>query len=298
MNEIIKKENGDLFYAENGKLIFSKDAPVNIKEREIFLSSRNFIPINKIEDKNEVIKPIHSYINITIMDRGFKYEKDDIKYLCTKVSDDIMRDFNGYTLEEIRLAFHYGVRGEFGEYMGLNPVTFSNWLKAYREELTPVVNKLVQPLLPQDEEVIPSQQEIDETSVQILTKVYTELVKTNTYDFYDIGNVIFKFLSRIGLLIIEEEDMKKLRERSVEHFKKMITDRNKDLIGKKKHFHMIDIPRAFEQIEEESNPQFEQQIDVGVMRLALFRYLSNCAKENVDLISLVNENLKNTYSNE
>ena len=53
---------------------------------------------------------------------------DMAKSLCRKISQQEGID---PTIEEIRIAFEYGVTGEYGEYYGINYVTLWNWVKNY-----------------------------------------------------------------------------------------------------------------------------------------------------------------------
>ena len=105
------------------------------REKSIYLSNKAFIKIKDIKDMNQVVNPLHSIINSCIMDKGVNMPEEEITYLKQRVVTDVLQDFSHYTLEELRLATHYGVRGELGQYFGINPTTFYKWFKDYRFEI-------------------------------------------------------------------------------------------------------------------------------------------------------------------
>ena len=151
MSNIIKSEN-NLIVQKNNKLVIPKELPISNKHRELFLAGKNFPKISEIQDMNVVVKQIHTFVNMTIMDKGVNMPPEEQTYLKQRVTEDILRDFTRYTLEEIKLAFYYGVREEMGEYFGLNSSTFYKWLKNFRYELMPPAYKSVEKFLPKPED--------------------------------------------------------------------------------------------------------------------------------------------------
>jgi hypothetical protein len=287
MGELAKKNMELIRKNDKGLVVIPNNIPISRQHREIYLSSLNFPKIRLIEDKNVVVKTIHAYINQAIMDKGVNMQVEEIDYLKAKVTEDIINDFNGYSLEELRLAFHYGVRKEFGEYYGLNPVTFYGWLKSFRYELLPPINQKVQKLLPKPEPIIPTQEETDLKVRETLYGVYFKLCTSGEYDFYDIGNVCYRHLDRYGLIPYSNKQKMDFVNESRNSFGTSVVKRNSDFAKKGKDFHKIDLDRAFEMIGEKSNPTFEHQIRVGAMRLALFHFLKDCAEQDIDLKEMI-----------
>lgn len=292
MGEIEKKDAQIAIYQkEAGLELLPSQMPLSKMHREIYLSCRNFPLIRNIDDRNIVVNTIHTLVNQVIMDKGVNMPSEEIDYLKTRVTDDIIHDFSGYTLEEVRLALHYGVRGEFGEYFGINPTTIFGWLKGFKFEMLPPVNQKVQKLLPKQEEVIPSQEETDIKIKATIYDVYFKLATTGEYDFYDIGNVCYKYLDRIGLIPYTVEEKMDFIHESRNAFGHSVVRRNSEFQKKGKDFHKIDIDRAFEMLEEKSNPTFEHQIRIGAMRLALYHFLHGCAEQDIDLMELIEQKL-------
>ena len=104
--------------------------------------------IRKISDKNVVVNSIHQSINRSIADKGVNMEAEDMKYLKKSVTDDILNDFSNLSLQDIQLCFKMGVRGNLGEYFGINVVTFYQWLKKYKEDILPQTFHEVSKFLP------------------------------------------------------------------------------------------------------------------------------------------------------
>jgi len=291
MSELANKDSEGIAIHRKIEGLFNipNNLPLNQQHREIFLSCRNFPQIKSIEDNNLVVPVIHQLINQTIMDKGVKMEVEEIDYLKTKVTADIMNDYNSYTLEELRLAFHYGVRGEFGEYYGLNAVTFYGWLRSFRYDMLPPVSQKVQKLLPKHEPVAPSQEDTDKAIQTTLYDVYLKLCEAGEYEFYDIGNVVYKYLDRIGVIPFTNEEKMEFMQESRNRFGTSIVRRNSEFTKQGKDFHKVDIERAFEMLEKQSNPTFEHQVRVGAMRLALFHFLNSCAEQDIDLKQVIDD---------
>ena len=294
MSDIIKREN-NLILKQDGKLVIPKNLSISNKERELYLSGKNFPKICEIQDMNVVVKQIHTFVNITIMDKGVTIPFDEQNYIKQRVTEDIIRDFTRYTLEEIKLAFYYGVRGEMGDFFGLNPSTFYKWLKDFRYELLPPVNKVVEKYLPKPDysEIKMSEKELDKAISEKLIKEFKRLRDNDVYSYYDFGNFGYKFLERMKLLDLSVEQKNKLMKESQIQFRQNLIKRNRELTMKGKNIQKLDLNRAFEQLEQSSNPTFENQIKIGAMRIAVYNYIKKCVDDNFDLEKEINKKLKN-----
>ena len=64
---------------------------------------------------------------------GFKVpEADDLAILTAKLTSDLFESYRFLTYGEVSLCFELGIKGEYGDFMGLNMRTFSRWLKCYK----------------------------------------------------------------------------------------------------------------------------------------------------------------------
>lgn len=290
MGELIRKSSTEITLLEK-----RVEIPASVKiphsKKEIYLSNKNFPKINTVKNKNIVVSEIHAYINLTMIDFGVTIDSDEIKILLTRVTDDIMLNFSTYTLEEIRLAFYYGVRGEFGKFYGLNPATFYSWLKKFRYELLPPITKQIIHALPDPKKVELTQQETDRSIANVLIDVYFKLWNSGEYTFFDGGNNAYYLLESLNLLILSPADKFVLMDKGRQELKREIKKEDEKLRKRGKKFHRIDIPKAMKEIEKALNPQYEHRIKFRAMQIAVYDYLYGLATEDVDFKELIDGKL-------
>lgn len=299
MGGIIKHEPNEIYVNDKSKFVIPSKLPISKKVREVFLSTWNFPKIKMIADKDVVSKKIQVYLNQTLMDKGVNIEKEDALYLTQRVVSDIIQYFPTYTLEEVRLAMYYGVRGEFGKYYGINPVAIDEWLRKYRSELLTRCTEEIQLFLPKPKVKERPQREVDEGMANTLCEVYFKYVTEGVYDFYDIGNVGYKLLDRLGLIKFTVDEKITMLKESRIAFEKKLERRNREIETKDRTIHKLNMSRALEQLEHQSNPTFEFQVKVGAMRIAIYKFMTQLAAEEVDLKELIDEKMSQiTYDDE
>lgn len=291
MGEITKKSNsGIVIYSDIEKL---SRLNISKKQKEIFLSCRNFNKISEIQDKNTIVNSIHQYVGFTILDKGLNLNSvEELDYLKRRVVDDVLNEFGSYTLEEVRLSFYYGVRGELGEYFGINPTTFYKWLKNFKFDLLSDVNKTVLPMLEREHknEVkdSPSKKEVDYSIAENLFVFYDEYLETNKYNFLDFGNIAYSLLKKLNLIKISDKYKTQLIKRS----KQVVKDL--ELYKKSKNKYSLKIEDVFSKIDSEE-PDYKNQIFSEAKRLALKDYITKSKQTNRDLKSQVLNELKRFY---
>lgn len=87
--------------------------------------------------KRSVIEDeLSDLIGITYFEAGVKplEATTELFALVDATIKDLMLNFRFMTMEEIKKAFHFGVRKHYGDYFGLNVVTFHNWVKSYQSD--------------------------------------------------------------------------------------------------------------------------------------------------------------------
>lgn len=64
-------------------------------------------------------------------DKGQIAEPTQIKSLALSLCNELKAYFKGITLEEVKIALESGIRGEYGEYFGINIISFNQFIKGY-----------------------------------------------------------------------------------------------------------------------------------------------------------------------
>lgn len=103
----------------------------NIENNEFVVAALSPNRLLKADEQTR-LKALALAITEVYKFRGQQPNAEDLvdmaKSLCRKISQQEGID---PTIEEIRVAFEYGVTGEYGEYFGINYVTLWNWVKSY-----------------------------------------------------------------------------------------------------------------------------------------------------------------------
>lgn len=281
MSNLAKKEQFD---------IHSLD--IDNTSKEIYLSHHNFPKIKEYQDKNKVSSEIDTLVNFTFAYKGHSPASErEYEFTTTALKEDIFINFSNYTIEEIKLAFKLGVRGELGEYYGLNAKTFYDWLKAYRTKfLNPALNNIIK-LLPKKEVEIPNQEQIDNNNKILICNFFNEYKVSKEYTFNDFGNLIYDFLKKLNLIELSKDEKDNILNQSKNQLKVELSERNENLSKLGKVYHKIDLKKAFQEIELDGK-DYQSRIFMIAKKIALQRFIDNCIEEDIDLETLINEKIK------
>jgi hypothetical protein len=96
----------------------------------IALNSKLIVDMQQQELKDRVIKVLAK----TYIDCGKVIESKELISLSNGVINEIKRYFINLKIDELDLCFQNGVRKVYGEYFGLNIVTFHQWIKSFMAE--------------------------------------------------------------------------------------------------------------------------------------------------------------------
>jgi hypothetical protein len=224
---------------------------INVKKsvREIY-NANNSLKIKDISDKNTVVKQIHVFINYTILDKGINLEPTEINYIKTRVVDDIMRDFSHLSVDDFKLAFYYGVRGEFGDYFGINPITFYNWIKSYKTELLPKVYLEIKPLLSSSKKQLDFDPKIlDKSLASNLLVAFDMFCKNGNHNLFDIGNIHYNFLVKMNCINLTRDEFIECKNKAIGEIKLRLSENNSNFRRQGKQYHIINLNDAFREIE-------------------------------------------------
>lgn len=282
MNNLAKTEQFDI-----------NSLNIDNTSKQVYLSHNNFPKIKEFKDKNEVSAQIDALVNFTFAYKGHSPATErEYEFTTNALKEDIFLNFNNYTIEDVKLAFKLGVRGELGEYYGLNPKTFYDWLKSYKSKyIIPVTNNVIT-LIPKKEVPPPPKKDIDANNKIIICNVLQDFIKTKQYTFNDFGNVMYEFLFRLGIINFSKDEKNEILSESRVQLKLELTERNEQLNKLGKTYHKIDLKKAFDEIELESNKDYETQVIMLAKKNALKKFIQACAEKSVDLENLINKKLE------
>lgn len=247
---------------------------VSSKSRSVYQANSSSM-IRNIDDMNIVVNSIHQSINRSLADKGVSMDIEDMKYLKKSVTDDILKDFSTLSLQDINLCFSMGVRGNLGEYYGLNVVTFYGWLKKYKEEVIPeAINEVLQHLPPPKiEEPKIDYKQLDLEKVDNICNAISLFSEKGIYDFNDYGNIHFNLLNKLGYFDgISDSEKEAVREQAKESYINEMKDKNLTLLNQGKNFQMIDLNKLMENIEH-GDKDTETIIEINYRKLSLKRFI-------------------------
>lgn len=278
-----------------------KSTSVNLP-KEVSNLSRNVyqanssVMIKNVGDMNIVVNSIHQSINKAIADKGINMELEDMNYLKRSITDDILKDFTTLTLQDIILCFNMGVRGNLGDYFGLNVVTFYGWLKKYKEEILPKMFSEVKNYLPPAQEVVENvdYKKLDLDKIENICSAINLFNEERNYVFNDFGNIHYNFLDKFNYFdSVSDEDKLVVKEDARTSFINTIKDKNLDLLSQGKKYQLTDISELIQKIEY-GEKDTETMIDIVYRKLMIKRFItsfefSELEKLKSDLFNKVEE---------
>lgn len=91
------------------------------------LNSKLIVDMPHIEAQTKIV----DILTQLYFDNGRVITAKELILLSGGVINEVKRYFQRLKIEELELCFNNGIRGEYGEFFGLNIVTFHKWIKAF-----------------------------------------------------------------------------------------------------------------------------------------------------------------------
>lgn len=182
-----------------------------IDEIQIISAAENKQNRIKNVNKKDLLLRLNEIISKAYIQAGVK-SKSDASFdrnhveLVKDFAKELQDYFSSLTLDEVELAIFKGLRGEYGQYYGINQVELSKFAKAYKKGFERAValekqrkykEKMSQPQeLPEEEK-----QKIFYASA---LRKFSDYKKTKT--FFDAGSVTYDYLARLKIIDYSEEE--------------------------------------------------------------------------------------------
>jgi hypothetical protein len=144
-------------------------------------------------------------------------EQSAMTILVSEISNSIRNNYKQIRTDEISICFAKGIRGEYGEYMGLSVVTFEKFIMGY---LASDYRANLGKTLPKAEPPAPSKELTRQNRIDFAQKAY-EKYKTGVF-YDDLGNIVYAFLDSEGLIpFTPSEKFEMLDQARQEEYKRL-----------------------------------------------------------------------------
>lgn len=260
--------------------------------REVYLAGEKPM-IRDIKDKNIIAESVANSVNRVIADKGVNMEKEDIQYLKMSITSDILRDFIGFSVEDVALAFSMGVRGQLGEYFGINVSTLYQWLVKYREEVVPKANQEIFYALPKP--VV--EEKIDKKSIELnlVDEIINLVGSEDLMKYNDYGNIKYNLLNKYNFLNFTIDEKMQFYQVAKQEYKDDLAKKNLDLIMKGRSIQVSPLNDVLSGIES-GNKTVNDIVVIMAKKIAFRQFMSNVEdkqKLETELIQKINENYGN-----
>jgi hypothetical protein len=176
------------------------------QEKGMIVARMTNAPIKELT-KQTKLKGIADLIRGAYLTAGYNLKGSDsdeqaesVFLMAQGLSDAMEVRHPSYTLEDLTLAFKFGIFGDFGEYKGLSVVTFEGWVRAYDIKRRDAQFKYYKEQEKRAATELPEKTETEKE--RILTdatkKAFAEFRKCGRFN--DVGNAIYNHLDKKGLL--------------------------------------------------------------------------------------------------
>jgi len=155
-------------------------------------------------DNDTIEEKLIDLVNKTHLIAGIKHS-GDIRELNTTVSEIIAElRFNktNIRINEIEIAFQNGVHKKYGDYFGLNAVTFCGFIKSYI--LDPTRLEAIKLKNMTEEKKQPTLQERFETAKNLALTAYDKFDKGQSIELE--GATVYRFLAGLKVIVYDDEE--------------------------------------------------------------------------------------------
>lgn len=241
------------------------------------LTSGKFLDLNK----HEGVKILADIISKIQFEAGQMMSEKDKFLNAELMHEEIRSNFAFIRTEEIRLAFANGVRGEYGDFYGLNIKTFYSWLKNYqtsekrRSEMAKLKTGKEEPVIDKSE----------------AKKLYWQKIAKDIQKFKETGHFepfmplkMFRAFWNQGLIRITKAESDVYKNQAIEEIRKE-RERYSKPVSKKEHQKKLalNVIIAAYETSQLSNEQ-DLIIKERAAELCLKDYFKNC-----DLQTFINQ---------
>ena len=208
-------------------------------------------------------------------------ELEILDFIVSELQKDVLTRFKGLTLQEIEIALTNGVKGDYGEYYGLNIKSFNKFLNEYTfsEERGKALEARMTRVAP--EKQLPAKgtitrEEIQRTAYNNALDIFE--VYKQTKECPDHGNIVYNYLDKLGLIKFDAKEKWEMMSEA-----KKTREKERDILGKTSVISSV----------------IEKQQEGGIVvayakKIALKRYFGGLVKLEIELKTILDEKQERT----
>src|ERR1700740_430409 len=176
-----------------------------------------------LKDKDARVE-IATLITNLLVDAGYNdsKRKNVIIHLTTRVYEDMITRYKHLTLGELKIALNEGVRGNYGEFKGINITTISFWIKSfeaseYRKNSLQHFNKLVGMQTPRPH---PTAAEKETLLQKACTDAYADFLAGK--DFTLIAKTIYDYLKAKRNIVWTDAERTQIKNQAAQNYEQQL----------------------------------------------------------------------------
>lgn len=216
-------------------------ATINQSPVTLALQSQKVIEMKKQDAMKQFIDLLSkTYFDAGQVVQGYNVTEQS-KYLqamANALHEEIKDSFPFIRIDELKLAFKHGLRGEYGEYFGLNIKTYNQWIKGWQfDQKRQEAIKRIKEANEREPDPIMSKEQAElawKKTIQDQFKKYKE----TGFIVISMPFMLFTELENRGVIKITTAEKWQYIEKAKEEFKKRMLKKRQLLIGKT-GFHAI-----------------------------------------------------------
>lgn len=152
------------------------------------------------------------YISRAYIDAGYQLPAgESIMMLADSVADDLFTYFKTLSIKEAGLAIKNGIRGEYGEYVGISVKTLHNFFKSYKDSFDKQEVERKKAMNDEPEKKL-SEQEANEIMKQSCINAFKAYKETQQLS--DFGGAKFNYLKKLGVINMTKERYNEIFEQA------------------------------------------------------------------------------------
>jgi len=229
---------------------------------------------------------IKEMINAAHIDCGSNLQRPDLEILMTRVINDVFCDFSFMSLEELSMSIRMLVRGQLGEFHGLSVKEIYRGITVFLAKKPTAMSEYKKYMLleeskgPTEEE----KQKAKNDCIKNFIESHNLFVTSDTYKFFDYGNIIYDYLDSLGLITFTSEIKKQFMGHARHLLKVQYASERAE-----NYQQSIDFAHTTKKILSGDDPKTEAMIVCDAKRLALKQFQIDCKDMEVSIEELIKE---------